>query len=141
MVQLDSHVQYISSFKIEYLEVHLTFICIVNATTYTFEYQGTNKVQGIMIKFPEPDEICLNAESFSNMKNLQLFINSNARISGDINYLPNKLKILDWPGYPLQTLPSNFNPKKLVELNLPHSHLSRLWLGFKVFQILNHIHP
>ncbi|KAL6211554.1 hypothetical protein ACLB2K_016778 [Fragaria x ananassa] len=52
-------------------------------------YQGTQKIEGIMVKFPKPVEIPLNAKSFSGMRNLKYFINCNA-------CLPNSLKLIDW---------------------------------------------
>ncbi|XP_021800385.1 TMV resistance protein N-like, partial [Prunus avium] len=103
------------------------------------ENTGTSKIKGIVVKLPESYEICLNAQSFSQMKNLQVFINCNARFSGDIDYLPNELRFLDWPECPCQSLPSNFNPRKLVQLNMPRSGLLRLGEGFKSSQHLKSI--
>ncbi|TQD82551.1 hypothetical protein C1H46_031896 [Malus baccata] len=40
------------------------------------------------------------------MKNLQvLFVNSNVRLSGEIDYFPNELRLLHWHEYPSQVLP------------------------------------
>ncbi|CAL8176290.1 unnamed protein product [Prunus armeniaca] len=101
------------------------------------EGTGTNNIKGIIAKFPTPDDICLSGDSFSKMKNLQLFINVNARFFGDhVDYLSNELRFLHWPDCPLQTLPSTFNPRKLVELHMPCSRLSQLGEGFKRLQNL-----
>ncbi|ONH91384.1 hypothetical protein PRUPE_8G111200 [Prunus persica] len=101
------------------------------------EGTGTNNIKGIIAKFPTPDDICLSGDSFSKMKNLRLFINVNARFSGDhVDYLSNELRFLHWPNCPLQTLPSTFNPRKLVELYMPYSRLSQLGEGFKRLQNL-----
>lgn len=68
------------------------------------------------------------------MKNLKYFINCNASFSGDvIDYLPNELRLIDWPEFPFEYFPSNFIPKKLVRLNMPRSRLSRLGERFKVY--------
>ncbi|KAL6270235.1 hypothetical protein ACE6H2_027146 [Prunus campanulata] len=104
------------------------------------ENTGTDKIKGIMVKLPaglESDEVCLNAESFSKMKNLRLFINHNARLSGKVDYLPNELRLLSWPEYPSQSLPANFNPKTLVGLTLPRSCILRLDLKFKSLKFIN----
>ncbi|KAH0977667.1 hypothetical protein GBA52_027386 [Prunus armeniaca] len=96
------------------------------------EGTGTNNIKGIIAKFPTPDDICLSDDIFSKMKNLRLFINVNAQFYGDhVDYLSNELRFLHWPGCPLQTLPSTFNPRKLVELYMPRSRLSQLGEGFK----------
>ncbi|CAN6722889.1 unnamed protein product [Malus baccata var. baccata] len=41
--------------------------------------------------------------------------------------LPNSLRYLYWWGYPLESLPSNFSPEKLVELHMPGSKFKKLW--------------
>ncbi|XP_016650457.1 PREDICTED: TMV resistance protein N-like [Prunus mume] len=104
------------------------------------ENTGTDKIKGIMVKLPagvESDEVCLNAGSFSKMKNLRLFINRNGRLSGEVDYLPNELRFLSWPEYPSQSLPASFNPKKLVALTMPRSRILRLDLEFKSLKFLN----
>ncbi|XP_044469704.1 disease resistance-like protein DSC1 [Mangifera indica] len=42
-------------------------------------------------------------------------------------------------GYPDKSLPSNFNPKNLVALYMPHSKVEKLWTGNQVFVNLKHI--
>ncbi|KAK9943998.1 hypothetical protein M0R45_009584 [Rubus argutus] len=89
------------------------------------EETGTSKVRGIMMKLPQKDEVRVRAEAFLRMKSLRYLINCNASIIGNIEYLPNSLRFLDWYKYPSQSLPSNFNPKKLVALKMPSSSISR----------------
>ena len=55
------------------------------------------------------------------MKNLKFLMVSNVDICGDLEYLPNRLRVLDWRGFPLSSLPSNFRPKKLTILHMPES--------------------
>ena len=57
------------------------------------------------------------------MKNLKFLIVANVDICGDIKYLPNELRLLDWPKFPLSSLPYNFCPQKLVALNMPQSQV------------------
>ncbi|XP_034200253.1 TMV resistance protein N-like [Prunus dulcis] len=64
---------------------------------------GTNKIKGIVANFPNKgDEICLYLESFSVMKNLKIIIICNACLSGEVEYLPNNLRVL-------QYVPENFS--------------------------------
>ncbi|KAM1014401.1 hypothetical protein ACFX2C_044392 [Malus domestica] len=102
---------------------------------------GTRKIKSIIVKFPDPDETPLSAttSTFSEMRNLKMFINSNAHFSGDIGYLPSELRFIDWPKFPFQSLPLNLNPKKLVKLNMPHSRMSELGDGFKGLKNLKYI--
>ncbi|CAL8988626.1 unnamed protein product [Prunus brigantina] len=94
------------------------------------ESTGTRNIKGIMVKLPEPAEITLNPECFRNMVNLEIFINRNASLCGHINYLPNALRLIDWDRCQLQSLPPNFQGKRLVEFNIPRSHIRQLD-GFK----------
>ncbi|KAK9942548.1 hypothetical protein M0R45_008207 [Rubus argutus] len=94
------------------------------------EFSGTHKVQGIMVKFPQPVEISLNAKSFAGMRNLKYFINCNACLSGYVDYLPNSLKLIDWGRCELKSFPSNFQPKELIVLNMPYGRITQLGKGF-----------
>ncbi|KAK0587538.1 hypothetical protein LWI29_024555 [Acer saccharum] len=43
--------------------------------------------------------------------------------------LPDELRYVSWPGYPLKSLP--FNPEHLVDLEMPFSKLQHLWKDAK----------
>jgi hypothetical protein len=60
------------------------------------------------------------------MKRLKIFINSNARFPEEPSFLSNELRLLDWPNYPGESLPSNFCGKNLLVLRMPHSQLKDL---------------
>ena len=72
----------------------------------------------------EPMNVEFN-DQFLKMKNLRLLIIRNIQSYGRLEYLPNGLRLLDWPGYPCSSLPSNFCPKKLVALDLSHSRIKK----------------
>ncbi|KAL5776120.1 hypothetical protein ACOSP7_009046 [Xanthoceras sorbifolium] len=101
---------------------------------------GTQVVEGIVVDMRKQQGIVqLNGKSFSNMGNLRLLKISNVQLSDDLEYLPNELRLLKWRGYPLYTLPSSFEPKKLFELNMCYSNIKYLWKGEKVFEKLKAI--
>ncbi|KAK9937714.1 hypothetical protein M0R45_014486 [Rubus argutus] len=95
------------------------------------ENTGTNKVKSVMIKLPEPDELHLTSKSFSGMTNLGIFINLNASLYGEVGFLPNKLRIIDWGNCELQSLPSNLLLNELVVFNMPNSRFRQLGERFK----------
>ncbi|XP_062024564.1 disease resistance protein RPV1-like [Rosa rugosa] len=95
------------------------------------ENTGTSNIEGIMIKMRTIDEIRLSPECFKEMRNLKIFINVNGRFCGKVDYYPNHLRLLDYRDCPLQSLPSDFNMKNLVQLNMPCSRISRFGEGFK----------
>ncbi|KAL0793460.1 hypothetical protein Bca101_064837 [Brassica carinata] len=53
--------------------------------------------------------------------------------------LPYGLRILHWETYPLRSLPLDFDPSNLVELNMPYSQLQTLWGGTKNLKMLKRI--
>ncbi|XP_059455252.1 disease resistance protein RPV1-like [Corylus avellana] len=99
------------------------------------ENTGTNNVEGILIDLPKADLIDLSSKAFMEMKMLRLFICHNARFFEEINFLPNELRLLYWPEYPGESLPSNFGGRKLAILRMPHGHLKGLE-GVENFQNL-----
>ncbi|XP_040373349.1 disease resistance protein RPV1 isoform X2 [Rosa chinensis] len=96
---------------------------------------GTNKVIGIQFPWLS-STISLNAKSFSEMKNLRYISMRSISFSGDIDYLSNQLRWLDWEECPLQCFPSDFQANKLVELNITSCKIRRLWEGRKNFSRL-----
>ncbi|KAK4851061.1 hypothetical protein QYF36_012158 [Acer negundo] len=92
-----------------------------------------------MLEKSEQQITHLNGKSFSGMRNLRLLKISNVDFSEDIEYLSNELRFLKWPKYPSTSLPSNFQPQKLFELNLCHSRIKYLWKDMKVFPKLKTI--
>jgi hypothetical protein len=74
----------------------------------------------------------LRAESLAQMNRLKLLMLSDLNFSGSLNYLSSELGYLCWNKYPFTSLPSSFEPDKLVELILPHSNIKQLWNGTKV---------
>ncbi|KAL6203908.1 hypothetical protein ACLB2K_021178 [Fragaria x ananassa] len=85
-------------------------------------------------------KIHLNSESFSKMKNLQIFVTPRDIFTGDhVNYLSNELRLLVWECCPLSAFPPSFYPKKLVVLRMPGSQTSPLGEVQKTMQNLKSI--
>ena len=85
----------------------------------------------------------LSAEAFSKMKNLRLLKINNVKppqglnrghvqLPQGLNYLSNELCAIDWHGYPLKSMPTSFQPNKLVELRMHCSSIKKLWKGIMV---------
>ncbi|KAH9782909.1 Disease resistance-like protein DSC1 [Citrus sinensis] len=123
---------------------------------------GTDAIEGIFLDLSKIKGINLDPGAFTKMSNLRLlkfyvpeierFLSmsieeqlsySKVQLPNGLDYLPKKLRYLHWDTYPLRTLPSNFKPMNLVELNLRFSKVEQLWEGekeaFKLKSInLNH---
>ena len=85
----------------------------------------------------------LSAEAFLKMKNLRFLKigyveppqghnKGHLQFLQDLSYLSNELRIIDWYGYPLKSMPNNFQPMKLVELRMHCSGIEKLWKGIMV---------
>jgi len=75
-------------------------------------------------------------EKLPSMSTEEQLSYSKVQLPNGLDYLPKKLRYLHWDTYPLRTLPSNFKPKNLVELNLRFSKVVQLWEGEKVSSVL-----
>ena len=84
------------------------------------------------------EDIYLSSQVFDKMDNLRILFfhdvdgSNKVHLPYGLNCFPNELRILHWHGYPLRALPSNFDPKKLVKLDLSNSNIEQLWEGTKV---------
>ena len=96
-----------------------------------------------MLNIPIEAKEHLSAKAFSKMKNLRLLKINNVKppqglnrghvqLPQGLNYLSNELRIIDWHGYPLKSLPTSFQPNKLVELRMHYSDIKQLWKGIMV---------
>jgi hypothetical protein len=99
-----------------------------------------------MLNTPNEKEEHLSAEAFSKMKKLRLLkigntstllirmcnSTSNVQLPQGLNYLSNELRVIEWHGYPLKSMPTNFQPNQLVELRMRCSRIKQLWKGMVV---------
>ncbi|KAF3961736.1 hypothetical protein CMV_013679 [Castanea mollissima] len=93
---------------------------------------GTEVVEGIVLNIPIQKEEVLDAGVFSNMKKMRLLKMGDmgkVKLPQGLDYLSNELRIIEWHGYPLSSMPANFQPNKLVELKMHCSGIKRLWDG------------
>ncbi|KAG6620983.1 hypothetical protein I3842_Q046000 [Carya illinoinensis] len=102
---------------------------------------GTNRIEGMVLNSPPQEELHLNSDVFSKMKNLKLLkIIGNVHLSGGLSYLSTELRVIRWHGYPLKSLPMSFRPPdKLVELSMCCSHIGKLWKGIESLYKLEHV--
>ncbi|KAL0846514.1 hypothetical protein Bca101_019760 [Brassica carinata] len=104
---------------------------------------GTSAVEGIFLNMSQL-KFDANPNVFEKMCNLRLLKlyfsemieNHGVFLPQGLEYLPNKLRLLHWEHYPITSLPQRFDPKNLVELNLPNSCVKKLWKGKKSLENL-----
>ncbi|KAB2596466.1 TMV resistance protein N-like [Pyrus ussuriensis x Pyrus communis] len=109
---------------------------------------ATKAIESIIVDFSYSDWVCLNAEAFVSMTQLRLIkINLKDSVSkhdyckhpliGPYKLL--NLRYLSWFEFPLKSLPSNFQFKNLVELDMQFSLIDRLWEGTQTLEKLKFI--
>ncbi|KDO40286.1 hypothetical protein CISIN_1g000802mg [Citrus sinensis] len=101
---------------------------------------GREAVEGIIVDhyYFLKDNVNLNAsaKAFSQMTNLRLLKISNVQLPEGLGYLSSKLRLLDWHGYPLKSLPLNLQLDKAVEFSMCYSCIEELWTGIKPLNML-----
>uniref|UniRef100_A0A1J3DZN0 Putative WRKY transcription factor 19 n=1 Tax=Noccaea caerulescens TaxID=107243 RepID=A0A1J3DZN0_NOCCA len=104
---------------------------------------GTSAIEGIFLDMSKKvfDGNPNTFEKMCNLRLLKFYCSEVIKKSGvslrqGLEYLPNKLRLLHWEYYPLSALPRSFDPKNLVELNLPNSCANQLWKGKKSLEKL-----
>ncbi|XP_045819800.1 disease resistance protein Roq1-like isoform X1 [Trifolium pratense] len=100
------------------------------------ENKGTDTIEVIIACLRKGRKVKWCGNAFGKMKNLRILIIRNAQFSIGPQIFPNSLRVLDWSGYESSSLPSGFNAKNLIILNLPESRL-RCFESLKVFEKLN----
>ncbi|CDY33477.1 BnaA06g35960D [Brassica napus] len=99
---------------------------------------GTKKVLGISLDMDETDELHIHKNAFKGMRDLFFLKIYNAKkwdkkirwyIPKGFDYLPPKLRLLRFDGYPMKYMPSKFCPENLVKLQMRESKLQKLWEG------------
>ena len=96
-----------------------------------------------MLRLPIQKMEHLHAEAFSKMKNLRLlkignekfqqdFINGTMQLPKSLNHLSDELRVIEWHGYPFKSMPTSFQPNKLVELRMHCNYITQLWKGIMV---------
>ncbi|XP_043810319.1 disease resistance protein RUN1-like [Manihot esculenta] len=93
------------------------------------ENSGTEAVEMMTANFLGRKNINLSAKALSNMRKLRLLKMANVQLSQGLEFLSNEIRLLEWHGYPLKSLPLCFKPEKLVELRMPCSCIKQLWSG------------
>ncbi|XP_061344394.1 disease resistance protein Roq1-like [Gastrolobium bilobum] len=86
--------------------------------------EGTSSIQIIILEFLKFEEVVeWDGNAFKEMKSLKTIIVRKGCFLEGPKHLPNSLRVLEWWRYPSPSLPSTFNQKNLMILELPQSPL------------------
>ncbi|XP_061370339.1 disease resistance protein RPV1-like [Gastrolobium bilobum] len=102
--------------------------------------KGTDAIEGITLDLSQIKDLRLPIDTFTKMEALRflkLYIPS-GQIRSNNTYIDlptvlkpfsDKLRYVEWTGYPFESLPSPFRANLLVEIRMPHSNVKQLWQG------------
>ncbi|KAG5382810.1 hypothetical protein IGI04_034280 [Brassica rapa subsp. trilocularis] len=97
---------------------------------------GTGTVMGISFDITEISKVSISKKTFRRMCNLRFLRVYKRRIDKNVEVhipeemeFPHGLRLLHWKAYPSKCLPPTFHPEYLVELDMEHSQLEKLWEG------------
>lgn len=100
---------------------------------FSFCYKGTSQIEVIHLDSPSFEELVeWEGDGFKNMKNLKTIIIKSGRFSNGVGHFPISLRVLEWNGYPSQSLPYDFFPKKLSICKLGGSYLTSFELPYSL---------
>ncbi|XP_030974083.1 probable WRKY transcription factor 19 [Quercus lobata] len=105
--------------------------CYEDAYEVLTRNMGTDKIQAMILRSPNPVTMKLQGEPFERMKNLKFLFVENVHICEEFQYLPNGLRLLEWHKFPFSSWPSKYCPQKLVALNMSWSSRIKMETIFK----------
>lgn len=103
--------------------------------------KGADVVEGIIFDLSQKSNLYVKADTFDIMVDLRLLrfyvplgkkrLATMGHSDQGIIQFPDKLRYIEWNGYPLKCLPHPFCAELLVEIRLPHSNVEYLWHGIQ----------
>ncbi|KAI7981050.1 TMV resistance protein N [Camellia lanceoleosa] len=101
--------------------------------------KGTEAVEGVILTLPMLKKIQWSNKAFVGMHKLRLLQINHVHLSENFEHLFEELRWLCWHNCPMEYLPSNFHPEKLVALDMQFSRFKTLRIDgkFKSLKILN----
>lgn len=109
--------------------------------------QKATKVRGIFLDMSDVGKMSLGSDTFKYMGDLRYLKIYNSSFPKDgeatcnlyfrdgLQFQLEEIRYLHWLKFPLKKLPEDFNPKNLIDLNLPYSRIEQVWDGEKVLYI------
>ncbi|XP_061375807.1 disease resistance protein RPV1-like [Gastrolobium bilobum] len=101
--------------------------------------KGTKAIQGITLDLSQITALPLRADTFTKMEALRFLkfcnpldqssSNTYVKLPTVLEPFCDKLRYVEWIGYPFESLPHLFSAKLLVEIRMPHSNAKQLWQG------------
>nr|XP_043633083.1 disease resistance protein RUN1-like [Erigeron canadensis] len=92
-------------------------------------FSKMKKLRILKICYPE-------AEHFGQSFQLSMWTDFSVKLSGNLDFLSNELRLIYWHGYPFKFLPSSFYPANIVAIDFSFSNIKSFWTTLKCFRRL-----
>ncbi|KAK8564336.1 hypothetical protein V6N12_036462 [Hibiscus sabdariffa] len=89
--------------------------------------ENKSKQTTTTLHLPKHSQVCMETQAFEKMRRLQLLQLDHVKLKGDFKDFPKSLIWLRWHGFPMQSLPADFDIRRLVALDMRYSNLKRVW--------------
>ncbi|XP_042486017.1 disease resistance protein RUN1-like [Macadamia integrifolia] len=100
------------------------------------KHEGTKSVEGIILNISQFEDVCFNTEAFVGMHDLRLLQLNNVSLRGGYEHLSKKLRCLCWHGFPLNSIPTDFDMENLIVLHMENSCVNEVWKEIKLLKRL-----
>jgi hypothetical protein len=94
--------------------------------------QGTETVEGLVLKSQRIDKFCFSTNSFKKMKKLRLLHLDCVDLTGDFGYLSKQLRWVNWQRSTFNYIPDDFDLGNLIAFELKYSNVKQVWKETKV---------
>ncbi|KAB5516529.1 hypothetical protein DKX38_027177 [Salix brachista] len=132
LVGIDSRLEVLNGYIGEEVgEASFIGVCGMGGIGKTIVARGKEKIEAIFLDMLGITEAQWNMKAFSKMSKLRLLKINNVQLSEGPEYLPNKLRFLEWHFYPSKSLSAGLHVDMLVELHMPNCSTEQLWYGHK----------
>ncbi|KAK8561239.1 hypothetical protein V6N12_048313 [Hibiscus sabdariffa] len=89
--------------------------------------ENKSKQTATTLHLPKHSQVGMETQAFEKMQRLQLLQLDHVKLKGDFKDFPKNLIWLRWHGFPMQSLPADFDIRRLVALDMRYSNLKRVW--------------
>jgi len=99
---------------------------------FLLHMQGTETVEGLILKFQRTGRISFDTNAFQEMKKLRLLKLVGVDLIGDYGYISKQLRWIDWQRFTFNFIPNDFDQGNLIVFELKYSNVKQVWQETKV---------
>ncbi|CAL2264652.1 unnamed protein product [Prunus armeniaca] len=88
---------------------------------------GTDEIQGLALNLEISEKASFNAQAFENIRRLKLLQLNYVELTDGYKYLSTNMLWMCWHGFPLPSIPNQFDQESLVAMDQQNSKLILVW--------------